>query len=179
MHGLPNEDALHGIVLRALQRHADVRTPSASVKLRELEAYAASAQMVASPLRFGEWLTEHFGSDVVAARRARERALRAFEQGPVLKLEPIGVRGPDGVVRPMAPKSVPELPFVSQTESALSPNGESPIAEAPNVAAQVSAPLVAPSGAVALGAPKPRKGWLAIVAVIALAVGVVAWMLSR
>jgi serine/threonine-protein kinase len=121
LRGLPNEERLHQIVLRALQRHADDRYPSAASMLRELEDYALSSQMMASPLRFGAWLMEHFGKELVDARRARERALRAIERGPVARLQAIAVRGPTGVVTPLPPRVVPTTPFLAEPEPAPLP----------------------------------------------------------
>lgn len=117
--GLANEPVLHAIVLRALQRHRDDRYSSAASMLRDLEEYAASAQMVASPIRFGEWMMDHFGKEVVSARRGRERALRAFELGPVARLEAIAIRGPDGVISPLPPKVAPTRPFIAEIEPAV------------------------------------------------------------
>lgn len=74
LRGLPKEKELHHIVSRALEVDREVRYQSASVMLRDLEAYAARARLLASPLRFGEWLMERFGAEIVALRRERERA---------------------------------------------------------------------------------------------------------
>jgi serine/threonine-protein kinase len=57
--------------------------------LADLEDYAASARMIASEIRFGEWLMEHFGQDVVRDRRARERVVRALALGPAAVIRPI------------------------------------------------------------------------------------------
>jgi serine/threonine protein kinase len=71
---LPKEKELFGIVSRALEVDREVRYQTAATMLRDLEAYAARARLLASPLRFGEWLTERFGGEIVELRRARERA---------------------------------------------------------------------------------------------------------
>jgi eukaryotic-like serine/threonine-protein kinase len=57
--------------------------------LQDIAAYAAAAELTASPLRFGAWLRDNFGTELVAARRARERAVRALELGPPVVIEPI------------------------------------------------------------------------------------------
>jgi len=72
--GLPREKELFGIVERALEVDREVRYQTAATMLRDLEAYAARARFLASPLRFGEWLMERFGVQIVELRRARERA---------------------------------------------------------------------------------------------------------
>ncbi|WP_434042932.1 MULTISPECIES: serine/threonine-protein kinase [Sorangium] len=87
--GLPEEEALHAIVARALAVAPDDRYPSAAAMLRDVAAYAAAAELTASPLRFGAWLRDNFGAEMVAARRARERAVRALELGPPAVLEPV------------------------------------------------------------------------------------------
>jgi eukaryotic-like serine/threonine-protein kinase len=71
---LPREKELHRIVGRALEVDREVRYQTAAAMLRDLEAYAARARLLASPLRFGEWLMERFGAEIVELRRARERA---------------------------------------------------------------------------------------------------------
>ncbi|MFO0591955.1 MAG: serine/threonine-protein kinase [Polyangiaceae bacterium] len=72
--GLPREKELFAIVTRALEVDREVRYQTAAAMLRDLESYAARARLLASPLRFGEWLMERFGTEIVELRRARERA---------------------------------------------------------------------------------------------------------
>jgi eukaryotic-like serine/threonine-protein kinase len=86
---LPREDELHAIVARALRENPDERYPTAAAMLHDLEEYAAAARMAASQLRFGEWLMESFGQDVVSDRRARERVMRALARGPVTVIDVI------------------------------------------------------------------------------------------
>lgn len=82
-------DELTRIVKRALAPQPSDRYPTAAALLRELESYARSAQYVASPLRFGEWLVESFGTDIATRRRMRERAAAALDHGPPVELRPI------------------------------------------------------------------------------------------
>jgi serine/threonine-protein kinase len=98
---LPQEAELHAIVCRALCPDPQERFPSAVAMLRALGDYTARAHLVASPLRFGGWLMDHFGQNLVTARRSRERAVRALSLGPPVRIEPIGQRGADGVMVPM------------------------------------------------------------------------------
>jgi eukaryotic-like serine/threonine-protein kinase len=72
--GLPSEAELFGIVRHALEKEPAARYATARDFLRELEAYAAGAGLVASPLRFGEWLTDNFGAEIVERRAQREQA---------------------------------------------------------------------------------------------------------
>src|SRR5262249_2385521 len=107
-HDLPNEEALHAIVSRALEKQRDDRYLSAAGMLRDLEEYAGEAHMVASPIRCGEWLMSHFGQESVEARRGRQRALRALERGPIAVIDPIQPTGDHAV--PLGPGEDRPLP---------------------------------------------------------------------
>jgi serine/threonine-protein kinase len=95
--GLPNEAELYAIVGRALAKNRDDRFASAHEMLRDLEMYVGRARLMASPIRFGEWLRENFGENIIASRRARERAAKAFERGPLAMVEPYGTPPPPSV----------------------------------------------------------------------------------
>ena len=100
---LPREDELHAIVRRALSEDREARYPTAAAMLQDLEDYAAAARMMASQIRFGEWLMEHFGQEVVLDRRARERVMRALSRGPAAVIEPLAPsRLPDYDATPSA-----------------------------------------------------------------------------
>ena len=92
--GLPDESVLNGIVRRALARNRDDRYASAQQMLRDLEQYVGQARLMASPIRFGEWLRENFEENVIALRRSRERAAKALQQGPAATVEPYGTPPP-------------------------------------------------------------------------------------
>jgi serine/threonine-protein kinase len=79
--GLPHEQMLFGIVAKALAANRDQRYQSAQALLRDLEEYVAESKLIASPIRFGEWLINRFGEELVQARRAHERAAQALEAG--------------------------------------------------------------------------------------------------
>ena len=85
--GYPEEQRLHGIVNKALAVNPADRYPAAQPMLRELEQYVVSAGFSVSPLRFGSWLMDNFGTEFLERRRARERASRALERGPLVELE--------------------------------------------------------------------------------------------
>jgi serine/threonine-protein kinase len=119
---LPREAELYRIVARALQIDRAARYPSAAAMLDDLEEYEASARMVASQIRFGEWLMEHFGQELVRDRRGRERVMRALAKGPVMVIQPLPSDA--GKVPTPAPKAVvpaPEsfLPEYDATPSAF------------------------------------------------------------
>jgi serine/threonine-protein kinase len=89
--GLPEEERLHGIVRRALEVDRAARYPSAGEFLSELEAYCHDTRALLSPMRFGQWLSEHFAEEKLERRRARERVLAALDRGPAVVIEPIGM----------------------------------------------------------------------------------------
>ena len=79
--GLPLEEQLFAISKKALAPDRDRRYPSAQSFLFDLEHYVAESKLMASPLRFGEWLIERFGDDLIHQRRERERAVHLLEEG--------------------------------------------------------------------------------------------------
>jgi serine/threonine-protein kinase len=84
--GLPEQARLQAILDRALARDPEHRYPSAAAFRDELDAYVLAARLHASQIRFGEFLTEHFGADILVERRARERAARALEKAKPVEL---------------------------------------------------------------------------------------------
>jgi len=79
--GYPDEQRLHAIVMRALEKDPDRRYPSARDMLQELERWVVAGGLFSSSLRFGEWLLAQFGEQMLERRRARERvALGVFEE---------------------------------------------------------------------------------------------------
>ncbi len=149
--GLPNEDKLHAIVSKALARDRDDRFGSAQAMLRETEDYVAQARLVASPIRFGEWLRDNFGENIIESRRSRERAAKAMEHGPVAILNPYGTPPP-----PLA------QPQAASADRLVKP---SPIPPAP-VPRISAAPSVAP--------PAPARLSLALYLAIGAGLGLVA-----
>ena len=103
--GLPAHASLQALVSRALAPDRDARFGSAAEFLRALDAYAHEASMVASPLRFGAFLTDHFGETFLAERRARERAARALALGPAVQITAL-----EGTGRDDAPSDVAVVP---------------------------------------------------------------------
>ncbi len=72
--GYPDEARLHGIAMKLLSKDREKRYADAHDALRELEDYVAENSLVASPLRFGEWLMEHFGAEILERRQHNEQA---------------------------------------------------------------------------------------------------------
>lgn len=87
--GYPEEQQLHALVQRALAKEPGERFQSAEELRRELDAWVAQARLLASPLRLGEWLLSTFGEEIVATRRARERAAKALDLGPPAVITPL------------------------------------------------------------------------------------------
>ncbi|HEX6244716.1 MAG TPA: serine/threonine-protein kinase [Polyangiales bacterium] len=75
--GLPNLPLLQAVLDRALARRLDERFSSAQQFLVELEDYAVQSRLMGSQLRFGAFLTDHFGARILELRRERERAARS------------------------------------------------------------------------------------------------------
>jgi eukaryotic-like serine/threonine-protein kinase len=130
--GLPREAELFAIVDRALQTDPKDRYASAAAMLSDLEDYTASARMIASEIRFGEWLMESFGQDLVHDRRARQRVVRALALGPAAVIEPIGTL-PDydstPSAFPVALRADPEEAPAPIAEAAPAPIAAPPVFE--------------------------------------------------
>jgi serine/threonine-protein kinase len=105
--GLPETARLAEILARALAKDRDARYPSAAGMLRDLDGYAASARLVTSPLQLGDWLAKTFGEDILARRRARERAVAALERGALLHVEVLAQPAEDATKAPAPAPAVP------------------------------------------------------------------------
>ncbi|MCC7536168.1 MAG: serine/threonine protein kinase [Deltaproteobacteria bacterium] len=87
---LPEMDALRRILDRALAPDRDARYATAAAFLADLDGYVARNRLDTSQLRFGSWLTDQLGDEIVHVRRARERAAAALQKGPPVEIRPIG-----------------------------------------------------------------------------------------
>jgi eukaryotic-like serine/threonine-protein kinase len=150
---LANEGELHRIVSKALCVDSAQRYSSAQLMLKDLENYVASAKLMASPIRFGEWMRENFGDELLATRKTRERAARAIDLGPAVTLDSYGTPPP-----PAATKiETPEPPPAKQVAAAPEP---------PQALAKTEA--------VAAPAPKPAKVGFAIWFAAGVLLGIIA-----
>ncbi len=152
--GLQGHDAIKIVVQKALERDPNDRYASAHEMLLALESHMMSERILANPLRFGEWLIEHFGSEIIEQRRARERAVMALEHaGIVVEITPVGsVADLEEDVPLSTSVSVPPLAQENEVEENLAPS------------------------AMAVSPPGPSKGlWFAValvlIVVLALAFG--------
>jgi serine/threonine protein kinase len=100
--GLVAQEVLQRVLDRALATDPGQRFQSAHAFLEALEDYAATARQVVSQLRFGAFLTEHFGAKIMEVRRERENAVRHV---PSQLPEPSPTRTPgsERVSRPSTP----------------------------------------------------------------------------
>ncbi|MBI2389857.1 MAG: protein kinase [Deltaproteobacteria bacterium] len=166
--GLPFEDEIRGIVFKALAIDREQRFVTAAAMLDALQRYVARARLVASPIRLGDWLTEHFGNELVATRRARERAVKALEAGPAAAVTPVTSTAEQPSSAPIRPVSLwpPAAP--------PTPEGDVAIPKPPGAPAIVAAPL----DAAANGSPAPKSRVGTIVVAIAAVLLVVALVLA-
>ncbi|GAC1578959.1 MAG: hypothetical protein NVS3B20_10040 [Polyangiales bacterium] len=89
LRGLAHEGELHAMIAKALAIDPSGRFQSAAAMLEAIRAYVGKTTVIASPIRLGEWLTAHFGKELVATRRARERAVQALELGAAATITPL------------------------------------------------------------------------------------------
>lgn len=104
--GLPNQDTLQAILDRALAMDRDARFPNCAEFLGALEEWALGAKLMASPLRFGSFLTERFADEIVSLRRERERLAVAEVQDGA---DP-STFGPSSVPPPMDGPATEKMP---------------------------------------------------------------------
>jgi serine/threonine-protein kinase len=87
--GISGHDTLQDLLDRALAPERVARFPSAKAMLEALDDYLAENRIVPSQLRFAAFLTDHFGEQVIAERRARELAAKEYvSQPPARPAEP-------------------------------------------------------------------------------------------
>ncbi|HVU00279.1 MAG TPA: serine/threonine-protein kinase [Polyangiaceae bacterium] len=162
--GYADEPRLFAIVRRAVQREAAARYQSAQEMLDDLEAYVADNRLVASPLRFGDFLVEHFGAEIVARRRERERAARAEIAAP----------SPADEAAPTKPRSeLPTLPDPNASAlTAARPSDRPPPSSGRRIS---SRPPPAPPGPPASGA----NNWIIVVVVLLVAAAIALFVFGR
>ncbi len=172
--GLPDHARLERIVARALDRDVSARYPSAVAFMKELDAYVADNRMLTSPLRIGAFLTDNFGTEIIAQRRARERAAAALEQGPALQISVVSFPPPPPVV---------ETPIHEQSAIRLRPADELDSETVASRDAQSSATAAVASSTPAAAVATRRGSFgvrvaLALVAIAAIA-ATAGWLVAR
>jgi serine/threonine-protein kinase len=111
--GMPKPEQLQAILDRALCVDPASRFQTASEMVHSLDSYALDVGLMASQLRFGTFLTDHFADEIVALRRARERAaedaLHARDM-PVTEIEPVTLPSEPPLTRPSWSSEPPPPP---------------------------------------------------------------------
>ena len=124
--GLPLEAELFDICDKALSVNREGRYVSARAFLSDLERYVADSKLIASPIRFGEWLVERFGEDLIVQRRERERAVQVLEAD--VRAEVVAeLRAPPSSGRRPLPE-VDETPVAPDAVSVVVAQEPSPVA---------------------------------------------------
>ncbi|MET0391312.1 MAG: serine/threonine-protein kinase [Polyangiales bacterium] len=142
--GFPSAERLQAILDRALQFDPALRFQSAQEMLDALETYALSTQLMASELRFGAFLSDHFGASFAERRRARDLAVRDVST-PTSEVAIVGPAAAPADTHPApAVQAQPTRPAVSRAarESSAPP-------EPPEAAPAPGSPLSA--------APEPTR----------------------
>ncbi|MDH5671517.1 MAG: serine/threonine protein kinase [Myxococcales bacterium] len=145
---LPEQPRVQAILDRALAVDPAARYQSAAEMLEDLEEYALATSQMASQLKFGSFLTENFSEEIVALRRARERAAEAAlhtENIPFTDVEPVTLTS--------------EPPSRVQRRSSPEPDAHEP------------PPSVEPE-------PGKSRSWLLLVAAALAGLAAVAWVLG-
>jgi serine/threonine-protein kinase len=170
---LPEADALQAIVRRALAERPDDRYQCAGELFEELYGYCIRTRQMASALRFGGWLSEHFSAEKLQRRRARERAIAALELGPPVVMRRIASTPPTASASevappPMSPASSSRPPMLSSRPPLAHPSLSSkpppfggeppPVAErSATIAEDPAAPSSRPSPAPRSSPPSSRE----------------------
>lgn len=178
--GYPDETRLHGIAMKLLSKDRDARYASAHEALRELEDYVAENSLVASPLRFGEWLMEHFGSEILERRQQHEQAANeVLDQdlegtlGKRPSADQLAKAKETGSLSPAPPDAEGRVPAAFSDRQPKSDPVSAPTFEPPPPSLQA---FVRPSD------PVPESGsrsWVWLVVVVLLIVGVAAYFMTR
>ncbi|MBX7194736.1 MAG: serine/threonine protein kinase, partial [Sandaracinaceae bacterium] len=175
--GLAGHDELQALLDRALAPARDERFPTAQAMLEALDAYLARHRIVPSQLRFASFLTDHFGEQVIAERRARElaakeiaaRAAAEATAAPAARPEPGAAPRPSpepgkdqpkpGKDQPKPGKDQPKHmpldfdPDVAEERTVLKPPPRAPHANAAGAPGPTAASATAASAVVASAAP--------------------------
>ena len=124
---LPHEEKLHAIVGKALATKREDRYPSANALLRDLSGYMSDAKLVASPLKLGTWVVDHFGSEVVGRRKLGEGltpvpSLAAMAVPSLAAMAGPSLAAKAGVHSEPPPPSAPNVASASSSIARITPN---------------------------------------------------------
>jgi hypothetical protein len=127
--------------------------------LLDLEHYVAGSKLIASPIRFGEWLIDRFGDDLIHQRRERERAVQLLEAGA--QAEVVAEMGPP----PSSARRPPVDPEVTPSSSEVRATPPPP-----------SVPFAHFAEEAERSSSRARKMFLVLTILVLVAVGVFALM---
>lgn len=114
--GLPKQEQLNEIVMKALAADREKRYQTAAAFARDLEKYLADAGLLASRLELGKWIASSFGTALVEKRRASERALPKSAPPPPRSSERVRASR-------MPVPSVPAMPAAARIPSDIVATG--------------------------------------------------------
>ena len=188
--GLPMPAKLQAILDRAFEVDRLRRWQRAADLLAALESYAMSAGLMASQLRFGQFLTDHFADEIVHVRRARELSAKG-ELPPRVEPEPVAAADGSSVRARSDVSASPRRVDVVADEPELSSAPD----QAPAIVADEPTDPIGhlapdePAGSVAaddtqplpIANEEPSSRWWPWIALAAFASGAVvtaAWLLS-
>ncbi len=182
--GLPEHGRLVEILARGLAADRDQRYATAADLLHDLEQYIVKARLRASPMRFGQFLTEQFETELVAVRRGREQAALSVVAPVPVEVIPDLPLGPGPEAPPEPPRSAAPPPAQGAPEAGPESAVESPpvLVPAPVVEAPLAPRSLPPQGFQAPPPEPPRSPRdMAMLVAVGLAmlglVGGVLWFL--
>ena len=120
---------LQAILDRALSLDPDNRFQRAGDFLQALDTYTVQNKLLASQLRFGSFLTDHFAAELIERRRAHEEAAVASQRPAAMtpEIERIPEAAPTAIASP-EPEDIP-APSPVATPQFSEPPPVAPIAE--------------------------------------------------
>jgi serine/threonine protein kinase len=182
--GLPEHGRLVEILAKGLAADRDARYATAADLLHDLEQYIVKARLRASPMRFGQFLTEQFETELVAVRRGREQAALSVVAPVPVEVIPDLPLGPGPEAPPEPPRSAAPPPAQGAPEAGPESAVESPpvLVPAPVVEAPLAPRSLPPQGFQAPPPEPPRSPRdMAMLVAVGLAmlglVGGVLWFL--
>jgi len=116
--GLPEYAHIAAVLARGLAKRRDERYASAAALLHDLEEYAERNKLMASPMRFGKFLTDHFEAELVETRRAREHAALGLAEIPESPVEVMPELPMRDTPTPAAPKATASTPAADDVDDA-------------------------------------------------------------
>ena len=173
--GLPEYARLAAIVAKGLAPNRNDRYASAGALRDDLEDYLVHNGLMASPMRFGAFLTEHFEDEIVTLRRERERAAigEASDRPPPDVIPNLPAGTDKHLAASLLEDDAPDLDAVERESARTAARPDAP-SELPALVAPVlldapdvsTAPATVPAATPARGGPPVWVVLLGVVLVI-------------